>query len=244
MTDARMQFIAAGGALLLVLGGLACSVAPPPVQQGFISIEPGARGRTDVTAVGGPVGLFSADGASIVGNGGLNAEPFVGQRLSVPVGVGVGGSPAWVGSRVGLRYRPREYPITVGVGGGPGLTVRRYSELELAAREFDVGSYGALDLEFAMSHRWRRFALSGALRPALSIWNLAQLVSFYGLIEITPAVFFTESIAMTLHVVTGPQLSVAREEGGTYSDPLPTGVLGGGLGLYVQFDGPKGRGRE
>jgi len=154
----------------------------------------------------------------------IQVDPFVGERLSIPIEIGSGGLQSRFSaiSRFGLRHRPADR-FSIGVGGGPGFF--RYQFDDAA----DLGSYGAVDIEFAYSQQWGKFGLSVVTRPSLTIFEGANVFEFYGTVALAPAFFVSERVALTMHIMTGPYAGFSSSGG----DVL--GMFAGGLGIHARL---------
>lgn len=208
----------------LLTSGLTMGCAGPPVAPGFVSTAPASPGAVNLGAGAGPGLVFSNNGATVAGGGVIQVDPFVGERLSIPVEIGSGGlrDSFSAVSRFGLRHRPADR-FSIGFGGGPGFYGAGFDG------NTEFGPYGAVDLEFAYSQQWGKFALSVVARPSLTIFEGANYFELYGTVAAAPAFFLNERVALTLHVLTGPYASFAG------SDAAVSGMFAGGFGIHVRL---------
>ncbi len=195
---------------VLLLTGPAC--VPQPVNPGYISIPSNTKGKAVIGLMGG--GAYEASTGYGYGGGAFHADPFVTERLSIPLGLSGGGGAAAGGgaARVGLRYRALSF---MSLGGGVG-----------------AGAYGGvgaivtafLDLELAFGGRWSHFGFSLALRPSFDV--------VYGYFHIPTsfviAIYPVEKWGITLHAMGNPFVELE-------TDPYVGGWIGGGLGFVVHI---------
>jgi hypothetical protein len=100
------------------LAGLLAAAAacmPPPMNVGYVSLDPARAGAVDVQGQAGGGGFLprGAGGGATM----MHVDPFVARRVSLPIGVALGGS-TFGGHgilRVGVRHRA----LKVLAPGGP-----------------------------------------------------------------------------------------------------------------------------
>lgn len=219
--------IALFAAVIAIATGLGC--APPPLPPGFVSTAPGFPRQFDLAAAGG-VGAQEADPDSLAGGGGLQVEPYVTPRVSIPIELGGGashvrilGSGNWMGyaaMRTGVRWRLRPHlALGAGVGGASIIDTEDHGGLMAGPLA------GTFDAEVASSARWGSLALSGVFRPSIVVSGRSDW-QLYGTFAVAPAWFLTPNLALTGHVVGGPI---------TYGFAAASGFIGGGAGLFVHL---------
>jgi hypothetical protein len=151
----------------------------------------------------------------------------VADRVSIPVGVGLGvASNRWetVGLlpvRVGVRHRATR-AFAWGVGLGPSL----------AFAEIGAGISGVADLELIAGMQRHDVGFSLGIRPAFSFDSYEA--TFYGMLE--PAVAIpvgSRRTSLTVAVLGGPWVSFSA--GGNLIGSDYGGFLGAAVGLYRRF---------
>lgn len=174
-----------------LLGGveLVSGCIPPPMNPGYVSTRPRRKGALDFNFQVGASLPMTAMGGS------FHVEPYLNERLSVPIDFGVG-FPTVSQIRSGIRYRVKDW---LAVGGGAGLA------LVLFASSDDLPSaWGQLDVEVACNWRWKWFGLSWALRPAISTGNtldreFAFVPWFHVLTEVALAFYVAKAHAISFN---------------------------------------------
>lgn len=212
----------AGLAGFLLIGLAGCR--PPPLPAGFVSTQPGRPRQVD-GAVAGGLAAINGDPNDLLGGAGLQAEPYATERLSIPASVAAGsagGETGLIASRLGVRHRIGRH-FAYGAGLGPTMMVGLDDQGGL---EGSIG--GAFDLEAAVGHRHRSFAISGSMRPSFVVLQ-SDAWSFYATMEVTPAWYVLPRLALTGHVIGGPAVDVGPSFAGVY------GFIGGGLGLFTHL---------
>lgn len=167
----------------------------PPMNVGYVAMDPSRRGGVDVQGqLGGggelPEGMAGAGGA-------IHVEPFVAPKVSIPMGTGMAGSieGGAIPLRVGVRHRATRF-FAYGGGIGPGL-----SFFGAFDRRSGVIASGAADIElvFGMQRRWG--GLSIGFRPAVTFQR--DFAVFYTLVDPTLAIVMTPTTSMTVAVPFG-----------------------------------------
>lgn len=202
----QCRAIALGVALVLP-GCLA-----PPMNVGYVAMDPSRRGGVDVQ---GQVGVGGALPSGPVGGGStIHVEPFAGPKLSVPIGLGLAGSTEGgvAPLRIGVRHRARRF-LAWGGGIGPAINFS------------DLGAFpsGVADLELVLGMQRPWGGLSVGMRPTVSFD--AGFAMFYALVD--PTIAF----------VVAPQtsLTIALPMGGFYTGYGGGVFMTGALGIHRAF---------
>lgn len=193
---------------LLAVVGIAGGCLAPPMNVGYVAMDPSRRGGVDVQGqVGGggelPSGLAGGGGA-------MHVEPFVTPKVSIPIGTAVVGSTAggFAPLRVGVRHRATRF-FAYGAGIGPGIVFDRGSVTASAAAD--------IELVFGLQRPWGGFSIG--IRPAVTFD--AGFATFYTLLDPTLAIAVTPRTSLTLAVPLG---GAYTSLGGAV--PFMTGAIG------------------
>lgn len=200
----------------LALGGC----MPPPMNIGYVDLDPGGLGQVDIQGQAGG----GAEVVAPLGGGGVAAhfEPFVARKWSIPIGTGLGLSGNGTGAtghfplRVGVRHRAIPKYLAWGMGIGPSVV-------------FDddfAGVSGVADAELVLGTSAHRVGFSFGMRPAFSFD--AHNMTFYTLLEPAVAIPVRRS-SVTLALIGGPWVTPTTE--GTPAG----GFFGAALGLHRGF---------
>jgi hypothetical protein len=193
---------------------------PPPMNIGYVDLDPGGLGHADIQGqVGG-----GAEMALPLGGGGVAAhfEPFVARKWSIPIGTGLGVSGAEYAAaghfplRVGFRHRAIPKFLAWGMGLGPSVVF----DDDFA----DVS--GVADLELVLGTSAHRVGFSFGMRPAFSFD--ANHMTFYTLLEPAVAIPVQRS-SITIALLGGPWVTPTIE--GTPAG----GFLGAAIGVHRGF---------
>jgi hypothetical protein len=212
---------------VLAGGVLASGCLPPPMNVGYVAMDPAGQGHVDVQ---GQVGGGAWVSASPYGGGGVagHAEPFVADRVSIPIGIGLGvAGDRWetiglLPVRVGVRHRAaRNFAWGVGLGPSIGFA------------ELGAGISGVADLELIAGLQRHNIGFSFGIRPAFSFDGYGM--TFYGLLEPTLAIpVGSRRTSLTVSVLGGPWVTVSG--GGNFvGSAWYSGFLGAAVGLYRRF---------
>jgi len=208
--------------VLFAVLAAACA-APPPVTPGYVTKGRAKAGRV-LAGVQGGIATTVPDGNSVAGVAHL--EPFFAADHSIPLdaavhrGVGEQGITRFM-SRVGYRGRVSKHRMILGLGIGPNYMKYEPSE-EDGQRSDDIrpgldGFGFELSGEFAYEWRSRYVGLSFTGRPAVT-WNEVAFTTLWLLPEVTPAVFITENLGISLSVVLGVGMVFLTERRDLHSD--------------------------
>jgi len=195
--------------VVALLGGC----MPPPMNVGYVAMDPSQRGGVDVQGQAG--GGSWIPGPTGGGGAAMHVEPFVADDVSLPVGVGVGGSfaGAHLPMRVGLRHRVRPF-FAWGAGIGPSFIFDRMFGVEA----------GVIDLELVFGRQWSRVGFSFGARPALSFTGVDLTAFVLG--DPTLAIRLVGDTSLTLAVPFGGMIF----EGGD-----GTAFMGAAIGVHRRF---------
>jgi hypothetical protein len=205
---------------------LVAGCLPPPMSVGYVAMDPAGQGHVDVQ---GQVGGGAWPTYDAYGGGGVtgHAEPFVADRISIPIGVGIGVASnrretfGLLPVRVGVRHRATP-TFAWGVGLGPSL----------AFAELGAGISGVADLELVAGVQRRDIGFSFGVRPAFGFDDYEA--TFYGLLEPTVAIpVGSRRTSLTVSVLGGPWVSFSA--GGNLVGSDYGGFLGAAVGLYRRF---------
>jgi hypothetical protein len=157
-----------------------------------------------------------------------HAEPFVAERVSIPIGVGIGvvGDSGGAGGRLPVRVGVRHRAVPTfawGVGLGPSV----------AFADLDAGVSGVADLELIAGVQRPNIGFSFGIRPAFSFDP--EDLTFYGLLEPTLAIpVGSRRLSLTVSVLGGPWVNVTHS--GRFAGSVwYSGFLGAAVGLYRRF---------
>ena len=195
--------------------GSVCACMPPPMNVGYVAMNPSGCGGVDVQGQVGMGGALPSGPPN--GGGAAHVEPFVTRRVSIPIGVGVGGGAASDGFaplRVGVRHRPLPF-LAYGAGLGPSFVFDRAF----------FGTTGVADVELVLGLHRPCVGFSVGLRPALSFD--AGGLAFYGLCDPSLAITLAPALSLTLALPVG-----------IYHLPVAGGVvpfMSGALGVHRRF---------
>jgi hypothetical protein len=201
--------------VVALLGGC----MPPPMNVGYVTMDASHRGGVDVQGQAG--GGSWVPGPTGGGGAAMHVEPFVADDVSLPVGVGVGGSlaGAHLPMRVGLRHRVRPF-FAWGAGLGPSF---------IFDRTFGVQA-GVIDLELIFGVQRSRVGFSFGVRPALSFTGVDLTAFVLG--DPTLAIRLVGDTSLTLAIPCGGMIF----EGGD-----GTGFMGAAIGVHRRFGVARGR---
>jgi hypothetical protein len=146
----------------------------------------------------------------------VHVDPFVADRVSLPIGAGLGGSGLELGHgllRVGVRHRALKV-LAWGGGIGPSILFDR-SSAQVA---------GVADLELVLGRQWRAVGFSLGMRPAMSFD--ADSWAFFFIGEPTLAVTVAPRTSLTIAVLTGVYDPSFSEAGA---------FLAGAFGVHRRF---------
>jgi hypothetical protein len=200
----------------LVLGAAVMAACmPPPMNVGYVAMNPSGRGGVDVQGQVGAGGVVPDGGAG--GGGSAQVEPFVAPRVSIPVGVGVVGmrDAGFAPLRVGVRHRPTSF-LAYGAGIGPSVMFDRGS----------IVAAGVADVELVLGLQRPRVGFSVGLRPAVSFD--AGLATIYAMCDPTLAVRIAAGTSITFAVPFGLIHTVGVGIG-TFA------FMSGALGVHRRF---------
>jgi hypothetical protein len=203
--------------LVVVLAG---GCMPPPMNVGYVDLDPGGLGRADVQGqVGG-----GAEFAGPMGGGGMvgHFEPFVARKWSIPIGTGLGISGDGSGAqghyplRVGFRHRAVPRYFAWGMGLGPSVVFNSAG----------AAVAGVADVELIVGTSANRVGFSFATRPAFSFDSTDM--TFYTVFEPVIAVPVRRT-SITFGLVAGPWVTP------TIDGTPAGGFLGSTFGLHRRF---------
>lgn len=187
---------------------------PPPLNVGFVAMDPSHARGVDVQGQVGGGGVFA--GGPSGGGSTMHIEPFVARKVSLPIGVGVGATPGqgMAPLRVGVRHRPVSF-LAYGAGIGPSLVFDRHF----------ASVSGNADIELVLGVQRRVIGFSAGIRPTLAFPSSPAW--FYLLLDPTLAIAVTPHTSLTLAVPFGVQYTSAF--GGA------SAFMTGALGLHRRF---------
>jgi hypothetical protein len=193
--------------------GLAGGCFAPPVNVGYVAMDPSRRGGVDVQGQIGGGGALPRDPNG--GGAAMHVEPFVTPKVSIPIGTGIVGSTVGgaVPLRVGVRHRATRF-FAYGAGIGPGVSFL----------DGIVIASGTADIEFifGLQRHWGGFSVG--LRPAVTFDS--GLAFFYTMVDPTLALAITPRTSLTLALPMGASYLVGSP---------PTPFLTGAIGLFRRF---------
>jgi hypothetical protein len=205
----------------IAFGGLALGgCMPPPMNIGYVDLDPGGLGQVDIQGQAGG----GAEVTAPIGGGGVAAhfEPFVARKWSIPIGTGLGLSGDGTGAtghfplRVGFRHRAIPKYLAWGMGMGPSVI-------------FTGGGAavaGVADVELVLGTSAHRVGFSLGMRPAFSFDD--NDMTFYTLLEPAVAIPVRRS-SVTIALVGGPWVTP------TVDGAPAGGFFGAALGLHRGF---------
>ena len=193
---------------------------PPPMNIGYVDLDPGGLGQVDLQGQAGG----GAEVTAPVGGGGVagHVEPFVARKWSIPIGAGLGAAGDGHSTaglfplRVGFRHRAIPRYLAWGAGLGPSV----------AFGEGGASIAGVADLELVLGTSAHRIGFSFGIRPAFSFD--AHAFTFYTLLE--PVIAIPVGRArVTVGLIAGPW--VTPTDAGTASG----GFVGAAIGIHRRF---------
>jgi hypothetical protein len=215
----RTVVLAAALAAVILFVPLAACI-PFPVHPGYIDLATKGRGRLDLTGAVGGQGNSLGGG---LGGVQLGVDPYLTERLSLPVGLigGLGsygaGVTGGVAARLGVRYRLAP-PFALGTGLGGGYYGWGYSGLASHAGGLH------LDVEAVIGGRWGDVGLSVTARPTFEV-----LGPFFFLpVEAALVIHLSSRASLTLHAYGGPIVEMEP-------DPWAGGWGGGAIGFMMAY---------
>ena len=187
---------------------------PPPMNVGYVAMDPSRKGGVDVQGQAG--GGSWVPGPAGGGGAAMHVEPFVAKRVSLPIGVGAGGSGfgGHIPLRVGVRHRATKV-FAWGAGIGPSVIVDR-----------NFGSVsGIADLEVVLGVQKPIIGFSLGIRPALSFTE--RDLTVYVLGDPTLAIVLVGTTSLTLAIPFGGWVDTATADG--------SGFMAGAIGVHRRF---------
>jgi hypothetical protein len=198
-----------------------------PTNPGYINVTPRPERGVDLALYAGGGAEIWSDGFSTGGGaGGLNVEPWLTDKMTLPITAVGGGSDDTGGAatRLGLRYRPTSW---VSIGGGVGGGVYVVHESDPLGNHHEGALH--LDIELGVGGMWRFFGFSVGVRPTFEVTYGFFLLSS----EFVIALYPMEMFAITVHVYGGPWVVLDPD------DRDVGGWIAGGLGFVVHIPSRK-----
>lgn len=235
---------------VLALMSGACGTIPLMVTP-HVRAKPSAAGNVTAGVQGG-VGVYAKpvpsseleDSATTdksqagIGIGTIDVDPFVTDRLSIPVEgtVVVGYGSTTLATRVGIRYRIPKWDgdgsVSLGAGVGPNLVFYTLPETNPYPVDGDAIVGVNYDFELGVGHRWRIVELSWFTRIG-GHYNRQVRAPFTASVNLSFAFFLHRMVALNTNFGSTMGWAQQTAHGDSLSDLASLIPLGLHMALYI-----------